>query len=352
MAVRRLTLALAVAVATGVAATSAVAQQPSAPRVNVRLVADEADAALAYAGSVANGRPDEAAWARLLAAEGYRRLHRREAAMGRAFTDSAFRAFIHSDTLLARVPAIERTLAAWRGADVSAAAGRAFAYLPAGSRLDAVLYPMVKPRNNSFVFDVATDSAAIFLYVDPAVTRAEFENTLAHELHHVGSAAACRDVEPGATLAPELQRTAQWMGAFGEGVAMLAAAGGPDVHPHAASDSAARARWERDYANAPEDVRRLEAFFLDVIEGRLSDPAAQRERAMAFWGDAQGAWYTVGYLMAKTVEEAAGRDAVVAATCDMWRLLVAYEAAAAQRDDETLPRWSPALMSRLVEVRD
>ena len=315
--------------------------------VDVRMNGDAAAAALDYARSVRQRSPDAAAWRRLTASEGYRRLHRREAAMGRAFTDSSFRSFLESDTLGARVRDLERTVADWRAADIRAAAARAFDYLPDGARLDAVVYPMVKPRTNSFVFDLATDSAAIFLYVDPAVSRAKLENTLAHELHHVGIAAACAGTEPDPGLAPEVIPAVRWMGAFAEGIAVLAAAGGPDADPHLASDPAERARWARDYANAPADVRALERFFLDVIEGRLPDEPAQRERAAPFWGDAQGAWYTVGYLMATTVERAEGRQALIATMCEPWRLLLAYERAAARAGDPGLPRWSAALLRHL-----
>ena len=68
---------------------------------------------------------------------------------------------------------------------------------------------------------------------------------------------------------PESTRNALlWMGAFGEGIAMLAAAGGPDVHPHAVSKAADRERWDRDAARFPEDLRKLEAFFRDLLAGR------------------------------------------------------------------------------------
>lgn len=327
--------------------SSSVAQVADTTAVSVRMVTDEAEAALAYAASVRAGAPDAQAWQRVLDSEAYRRLRQREASMGRAFTDSSFQAFLHSERLLARVPDLERTLAEWRTADVALAASRASAYLPAGSRLDAVLYPMVKPRENSFVFDLATDSAAIFLYLDPKVSPAKLENTLAHELHHVGIAAACADAEEGAGLAPEVRPAAAWMGAFAEGIAMLAAAGGPGKHPHAASSPAERARWERDLASAHANARQLETFFLDIIEGRLTDEQAQRERAAPFWGDAQGAWYTVGYLMAATVERVDGREALIATMCDPARLLIAYQRVAERIGDPALPRWSPALVSRL-----
>ena len=69
------------------------------------------------------------------------------------------------------------------------------------------------------------------------------------------------------------------MGAFGEGIAMLAAAGGPDIHPHAAGKAEDRERWDRDVARFPEDLRKLDAFFRDVLSGKLSEDEAARKLA-------------------------------------------------------------------------
>ncbi|HEU5039744.1 MAG TPA: DUF5700 domain-containing putative Zn-dependent protease, partial [Gemmatimonadales bacterium] len=138
----------------------------------------------------------------------------------------------------------------------------------------------------------------------------------------------------------------QWLGAFGEGVAMLAAAGGPDVHPHAASPRAERERWDRDVASAPADLARVEEFLLDILDRRLATPDAIRERGMSFFG-VQGPWYTVGWLMAATIERAGGREAVVASLCDPALLLRRYNEAAARSPRAGLPRWSDALLARL-----
>lgn len=321
-------------------------------RTSVSLVADEADAALAILRNrEENGSSPDSLWAALWTSTGYRRLARRERAMGRPFTDSAFRHFLESDTLAVRRPALARTLESWKGADIANAAARAAAYLPAHTELRALLLPLIKPQTNSFVFDVGTDSAAIFLYLDPSVRREQLEVTLAHELHHIGYAVACRASEDSALTGP--QRTARtWLGAFGEGVAVLAAAGGPEAHPHAASDSVERARWDRDYQQVATDLPRVEAFFLDILGERLNDPDAIRRRAMTFFGDAQGPWYTIGYLMAATIERTDGRDALVASLCDGPALLRRYNAAAARANavrpaSPPLPRWSEALIAGL-----
>ena len=109
--------------------------------------------------------------------------------------------------LAARREALERTLAAWKTADLEAAARRALAWLPATARIRARVYPVIKPRHNSFVFELDSDPA-IFLYLDPEVSAPHFENTLAHELHHVGLHSISREMEAGIARLPEPARRA------------------------------------------------------------------------------------------------------------------------------------------------
>ena len=324
-------------------ATLAHAQQP--PPRGLELVTDQAAAAMEILAIRRRGAVvPESAWARHFGSSGYRRLSAREAAMGRAFEDSTFRAFLLSDTLLARAGELERTLAAWRAVRLDAAAGRAKAYLPPATPLRARIYLLVKPRTNSFVVEPATDPA-IMLYLDHARTAAQLQNTIAHELHHIGYAAAC--AEPDEEAGDSVLATArQWLGAFGEGVAMLAAAGGPEVHPHDSSPRQDRERWDRDVAKAPADLVRVERFLLDILDRRVTDPDSLRARGMSFFG-VQGPWYTVGWLMAATIERQHGRPALLAGLCDPVALLRRYNEAAAGSPGAALPRWSEVLLDRL-----
>jgi hypothetical protein len=311
------------------------------------LVTDEAEAALHILQRREAGKAvEEASWRRLFASEGYRRLKAREVAMGRPFADSSFRAFLLSDTLLPRAAALRETLRAWRAADLDAAASKALAYLPGGTRLRARVYLLIKPARNSFVFETRTDPA-IMLYLDPASTRQQLEGTISHELHHIGYAAACASAG-GFAGDSTVAEARSWLGAFGEGVAMLAAAGGPEVHPHAVSPEEDRRRWDRDLGNAAADLRKVERFFLDILDHRWTHPDSARQAAMAFFG-VQGPWYTIGWLMASTVERSDGRPALVESVCDPIRLLRRYNQAvkARQSGDAPLPLWSESLLARL-----
>ncbi len=324
---------------------------PSPTVVDVRLQSDEADAALAIIRERATGAtPVDSDWRRLFSSRGYAHLSEREASMHRAFTDSSFARFVTSDTLVRRYEALARTLPALERIDVSAAAARAKAYLPAGTPLRAVLYLEIKPVTNSFVFTGRDSVPSIFLYVRTEDTPAQVENTMAHELHHIGLNAACPD-RPYAHASPAQVMLLRFLGAYGEGQAMLAAAGGPDVHPHATDPDSIKRRWDADVARAAPDIATQSAFFTSVIDGRITSPDSVRQIASSYFG-VQGPWYTVGWLMASTIERELGRPALVATLCDPTKFIARYNEAArrAKARGLVLPLWDPALLSRLEQL--
>src|SRR5262249_12829265 len=159
---------------------------------------------------------------------------------------------------------------------------------------------------------------------------------------HIGAASLQDSYESTlGTLPVEARAVGRWMGAFAEGMAMLAAAGGAEVHPHRSSPLAIRERWDRDVANFPSDLQKVERFFLDVLDDRTTGDEIQKT-AMTFFG-VQGPWYTVGWKMAVVVERAFGRDAVIDAVRDPRTLLANYNRAVRdQRLD--LPLWSERLL--------
>jgi hypothetical protein len=322
-------------------------QSASRGRVQVRFDTTQASIALSFI----EARKDSATWTaddwkELFNTDGYKRLKSREEGMQRPFTDSAFRAFILSDTLAARATALRTAFDQWAKADIRAASAKALAYLPDNARIAATVYVVVKPKTNSFVWDLDKDPA-IFLYLDPTQNGAQFENIVAHELHHVGFPGADSAIGP---LSTRNRVAAEWTRAFSEGFAMLAAAGGPDVHPHAVSSPADRARWDADMKNFNRDLKLVEAFFLGVITGKLETPDQIYAEAEKFYG-VQGPWYTVGWKMGATIEKKFGRAEVVACMIDPWRLLTKYNEAAADWNKthpaDTLSMWSAEVVSAL-----
>jgi hypothetical protein len=235
----------------------------------------------------------------------------------------------------------------WAAVDLEAAARAAFAYLPAAAAIRVKVYPAIKPQPNTFVFETRTDPA-IFFYLDPEVTAAKFHNTLVHEFHHIGIGGICPETPDTA----DAETALAWVGGFAVGRAMLAAAGAPYGHPHATSDSSERVVWDRDVARVSQDLPRLEEFFLAVADGRLRGDE-QNRAGMAFINTdtvPQGPFYTVGYIMARTVESELGRDRLVRSSCDQLAFLAEYNEAAAsygRRTGESLPLWSATLLKRL-----
>ena len=223
----------------------------------------------------------------------------------------------------------------------------ALEYLPAGARIRAKIYPVIKPRDNSFVFEVKTEPA-IFLYLDPTVAQKKFENTLAHELHHIGFGTTCPSAESSAALSKlsvPAQNVLGLVSAFGEGFAMLAAAGGPSVHPHEVSKAEERTRCDNDLKNFNADLKKVEDFFMRVLQQKLSDEEMGKE-GFAFFG-VQGPWYTVGWRMSTLIEETFGRKKLIEAMCDRRLLLPTYNEAAARynrKAKEPLAVWSESVI--------
>lgn len=309
--------------------------------MQITLITDEAEAVLALIGS------EDGDWQRLFHSEGYTRLKKREAAMHSPFEDAEFKQFVLSEDLKQRAGQLAVTLQAWKTADFDEAGRLALAYLPAGTKIQVKVYLVIKPRPNSFVFELETDPA-IFLYLNPQVTPVKLVNTLAHELHHIGCVDIDREMKSSGwyqALPAPVQTVLEWSTAFGEGLAMLAAAGGPEIHPHAVSLPEDRARWDQDMANFNEDLKKVEAFFLDVLCGRLAGEEIS-QAGFAFFGY-QGPWYTVGWKMMSMIENASGREELIDSYRDPRKLFVNYNRATLEYNrtaEKPLALWSEALL--------
>jgi len=98
---------------------------PAPGRIRLTVDASEAEAVLAIlTRTSAGGAVPDADWRRLFESEPYVRLKRREASLDRAFSDEEFRKFVLAPERAREAPALARTLAAWKKADLVAAAER------------------------------------------------------------------------------------------------------------------------------------------------------------------------------------------------------------------------------------
>ncbi|HLW43850.1 MAG TPA: DUF5700 domain-containing putative Zn-dependent protease [Candidatus Acidoferrales bacterium] len=321
-----------------------------AQKVELALDSSEADASVAILQKEAAGAAvEQSDWQALFASEPYQRLKAREASVNASFTDDSFKTFLSGKEMIAQAQDLERVLQTWKRVNFTKLGERVLTYLPTGAEIHAKVYPEIKPYKNSFVWGDA-GQRAIFLYLNTSMNQAQFENKVAHECHHIGLDSL--DSEQNAVLEglSEAQKKAvRWLGGFGEGEAMLAAAGSPTVHPHAEDDQATRARWDHDMGQFNENLAAVQQFLLDILSGKLTEERDIMERAQPFYG-VQGAWYTVGYKMASMVEITDGRQALLGAMIDPRKLLVLYNQAAGMQNQQTgshLALWSPELIQAL-----
>jgi hypothetical protein len=318
------------------------------PRVQLALDASEARQALVILHKERERQavPD-ADWQKLFATLPYQWLKAREAAMQRSFTDEDFRKFMQAPETQARTMEWEQTLSRIERADMAAIGERVLAWLPEGASIKARVFPLIKPKTNSFVWRNEKGEPAIFIYLEKQ-TQAQFETVVAHECHHTSLYGLNAQQEKTPAGLPETVKTAaELMGAFGEGEAVLAAAGSTDTRPHWEDDALARARWDSDMMHFNQDLATLTQFFDDVLDGKLKGDALQ-EKTSSFFGY-QGPWYTVGYEMAALVEKRFGRRVFTDCLLDPRLLLVRYNevAAEANKNGASLALWPESLLQRI-----
>jgi hypothetical protein len=319
-------------------------------QVDLSIDSSEADQALQILHAQTVGKTiTPADWQQLFATVPYRQLKTREISMSRPFTDEDFKAFLLSTESREKQPMWERALTEMKQTHIPEIGNRVLAWLPAGATIHARVFPEIKPAHNSFVWSDKGSEPAIFLYLDQQ-TRAQFENTVAHECHHIGLQSLEKQQNAvTAGLSENVARAVKWMGGFGEGEAMLAAAGSVELHPHHEDNAVIRARWDSDMMHFNADVGELETFFTEILDGKITDDATAMKRAAPFWGDAQGAWYTVGYEMSALVETKYGRQAFVKCLIDPRQLFILYNQIAldARAPGAKLATWSPEFLRRL-----
>ncbi|MBB6250945.1 DUF5700 domain-containing putative Zn-dependent protease [Nitrospirillum iridis] len=326
------------------------------PVVSLALDTSEADQALRILDKQAAHQPVTAEdWNRLFATTPYRWLKAREAAMGHPLADEDFQRFLLSPEAASQRAEWASTLAAMKQADMTRLGIGVLAWLPPGASIRARVFAEIKPQRNSFVWkqpaaagEMESGEPAIFLAVAHQ-SRDQFENTVAHECHHIGlESLEARQDEAQASLPANVKLAMRWLSAFGEGEAMLAAAG-TDRHPHWEDDALVRARWDGDMQQFAPDLAIVQQLLLDILDGKLATDEDIMKRARPLWGDAQGAWYTVGYQMAVLVEKRFGRAAFNDGLLDPRKLLALYNQVAGEANAHgaKLATWSPELLKRL-----
>jgi len=159
----------------------------------------------------------------------------------------------------------------------------------------------------------------------------------------VGLSAASLDPPEG--LDEPDRQVARWSSAFGEGLAVLAAAGSCDADPVGAGPDSLLRYWKEGLAQFPEDLAAVDAFFNGILDQSIE----KIDRAGFEFFGVRGPWYTVGWKMWTLVEQEFGRPALVEAMPRMPRLLLLYAEAARRRNatgaDPAWPLWSEPVLA-------
>ena len=155
--------------------------------VHIRWIDDEANSVIR---AIRSKDSSDGVMEQIFKTEGYRRLNDRETGMGRPLAKKDFINCITDSKSTA--DDYSKTLDEWAKLDFNALGNRSAAYLPKNAKLEASVYPLIKPYSNSFVWDVEKNPA-IMLYLDPKKSAAEVAMTVTHELHHIGSEMVHRD---------------------------------------------------------------------------------------------------------------------------------------------------------------
>ena len=89
-----------------------------------------------------------------------------------------------------------------------------------------------------------------------------------------------------------------------------------------------------------------------MIGGRIATADSVQRRGNSYFG-VQGPWYTVGWLMAATVERELGRDALIGTLCRPVAFLAQYNRAAERSNSlrhTALPLWPASVIDTLSRI--
>lgn len=279
--------------------------------MSVQFILDQCEAALEVIEFNVKGNPTlrNSSLEKLFNTKGYLWLKERELAMGelgQAFSDEKFKEFILSDNLKEKLHQLQAVLSKLRDLDMEEMVEKAQGYLPEDFPIDSYLVPLIKPLENSFVYQI-DGKIAVFLYLNPQYTKAEMENIIIHELHHVGLGEIYKAI-PSQIENSGLREIFRWTQALGEGYAMLAAAGGVDQHP-VFYDSELKNKWDQRMDSFADDFEQVNKFFIKLLKQELNEADAM-EKGFEMFG-IQGPWYTVGWQVAVTIEKVYGRKSLI-----------------------------------------
>lgn len=317
--------------------------------MGINFIYDEIEAVISIIDRGIDGSLYDTDWIRLFESQGYQLLKKRESKMGTPFTDEAFQTFMITLIKKKLIEPYQLSLRRFKDIDLNLIQKMVMAYLPEKSVFNTTVIPIIKPKKNSFVHRIEGESY-LFIYLEPNDLKARLENKLIHELHHIGLDSVY-DPSKYFDLGVQAKKLIEWTNAFGEGFAMLAAAGGPGYHPVPFDDEAGRV-WDENIRNYQVDFDKIQQFLFNILEDKFQNEKELMEKGMELMmnNGGQGSWYTVGWRISVIIEEILGRTVLIKCMEDLRKFYFNYNQAVKifnEKNHLKLPSWNKKITNNL-----
>lgn len=222
--------------------------------------------------------------------------------MGNNLKESIFKDFLSDDHQIANYPGYKKSFKILKSINLSKVINQTRIYLPDKADINTEVIPLIKNKNNSFVHKF-NDNMYLFLNLEPNILKERLINKLVHEFHHIGFDDIYNPKEYK-YLSRGAQQIIKWSNAFGEGLATLAAAGGPDFHPNKYNKEL-KTKWNKNIKKFNKDFRKIQKFFMDILNKKIKSNKEIYDRGFELMvnNGGQGSWYTVGWQIAVVIEK-------------------------------------------------
>ncbi len=288
-------------------------------------------------------------WKNLYSSKGYKWLVKRENDMGNEFSKNEFKSFLLDENQINKYENYMKSWELLKNIELDQLLAKTKKYLPEKAKIDTKIIPVIKPKNNSFVHEIK-NKLVLFIYLEPGISSAKLENKLIHELHHIGF----DDIytpEKYNYLSQRSQKIIEWTNAFGEGFAMLAAAGGPNNHPNKFEEKS-KQKWDSNIKRFNKDFELIEEFFDRILKDDFSSEKELYERGYELMvnNGGQGSWYTVGWKIAVVIEKILGKEVLLDCMLELTKLYPRYNEAVKnynEKFNENLKSWSDKIINSL-----
>lgn len=318
--------------------------------MSLNLIEDEIKAVLNILYKRKQGENTEKLdWKRLFSSDGFKLLKQREEDMGNQLKKKAFKDFLLNEIEPEGYDQFQNAYQNLKDINFNKIINKTKRYLPDQAIINTDIIPVIKPASNSFVHNI-DNKLVLFLYLKPSISKKELTNKLIHELHHIG----LDDIYQKSDythLPKPVQRMIEWTNAFGEGFAMLAAAGSPAVHPNR-FDEQLKERWDENISNFNRDFKEIEKFLLDILNKNFSNQKDLYDKGFQLMTNngGQGSWYTVGYKIAVVIEKMTDKKVLTDCMKDFTKLYLTYNKLVVQYNKkykEKLPQFSEKIIGSL-----